>query len=52
LLRLAVKDLDFILENKPENVDTTMKNDVIQKRNVARMMLFGDISWLPNDVDA
>ncbi|MEG3862492.1 tetratricopeptide repeat protein [Microcoleus sp. herbarium12] len=52
LLRRAVEDFDFILENEPKNMDTTMKEDAILKRNLARTLLGGDISWLQNDVDA
>ncbi len=52
LLRLAVEDLNFILENEPENMDTTMKMDTVRKWNLARMMLGeGDISWLEEDSD-
>lgn len=52
LLRLAVEDLNFILENEPENMDTTMKMDTVQKWNLARMMLGeGDLSWLEEDSD-
>jgi tetratricopeptide (TPR) repeat protein len=52
LLRLAVEDLNFILENEPENMDTTMKMDTVRKWNLARMMLGeGDLSWLEEDSD-
>jgi len=34
-----------------ENMDKTMKMDVIQKRNLAMTLLGGDISWLRDDVD-
>lgn len=51
LLRRAVEDFNFILENEPKNMDKTMKDDAIRKRNLARMMLGGDISWLEEDSD-
>lgn len=52
LLRLAVEDLNFILENEPENMDATMKMDTVRKWNLARMMLGeGDLSWLEEDSD-
>ncbi|MEG3980990.1 tetratricopeptide repeat protein [Microcoleus sp. T3B2] len=52
LLRLAVEDLNFILENEPENMDTTMKMDTVRTWNLARMMLGeGDLSWLEEDSD-
>jgi|AGSF01.1.fsa_nt_gi Tetratricopeptide repeat. len=52
LLRLAVEDLNFILENEPENMDTTMKMDTVRNWNLARMMLGeGDLSWLEEDSD-
>jgi tetratricopeptide (TPR) repeat protein len=51
LLRLAVKDFDFILQNEPEDMDETKKADAICKRNAARSAL-GDMTWLLDDGDA
>jgi tetratricopeptide (TPR) repeat protein len=39
LLERIVEDLDFVLQNESEDIDTTMKMDAVQKIKVARLLL-------------